>query len=159
MSGPGKPGGFPAALGCERVKRSDRSAGSSRAAQRDDVRARLVELALDPVEALVHRAPLARDQLDEEREVVDAGVALGEQVGLEPLEPADHLVREALDLGEPARDRGRLLAQAVAKRAADRVRQDDLELVRRLREGLDLEPRALERRGDLGRERVAIVHR
>ena len=42
---------------------------------------------------------------------------------------------------------------------ADRIRQDDLELVGRQRERLDLEPRAIERRGDLGRERVAIVHR
>ena len=119
----------------------------------------VLERALDPVEALVHRAPLARDQVDEEREVVDARVALGEQVGLEPLDPADHLVREALDLGQAARDRRRLLAQAVAERAADGVREHDLELVRGLREGLDLEPRPLERRGDVGRQRVAIVHR
>ena len=84
---------------------------------------------------------------------------LGQQVGLEPLDAAHHLVREALDLGQPARDRRRLLAQAVAQRAADGVGQHDLELVRRLRQRLDLEPRPLERRGDVGRERVAVVHR
>ena len=85
-------------------------------------------------------------------QVVDAGVALDQQVGLEPLEPPDHLVREALDLGEPARDRRRLLAQAVAERAADGVGQDDLELVRRLGQRLDLEPGPVERGGDVGRE-------
>ena len=84
-------------------------------------------------------------------------MALGQQVGLEPLEPADHLVREALDLGEPARDRRRLLAQPVAERAPDRVRQHDLELVGGLGERLDLEPRPVERGRDVGRERVAIV--
>ena len=41
---------------------------------------------------------------------------------------------------------------------ADRVGQHDLELVRGLRERLDLEAGPLERRGDVGRERVAIVH-
>ena len=130
----------------------------SAGAERDDVGAR-VERVLDPVEPLVHRLPLAGDQVDEQREVVDARVALDQQVGLEPLEPADHLVREALDLGEPARDRRGLLAQAVAQRAADGVGQDDLELVGGLGERLDLEPRPVERGGDVRRERVAIVHR
>ena len=81
-------------------------------------------------------------------------MTLGEQVGLEALEAPDHLVREALDLGEPARDRRRLLAQAVAERAADGVGQHDLELVGGLSQRLDLEPGALERGGDVGRERV-----
>ena len=97
-----------------------RSAPASAGRSVDDARRAASSGALDPVEALVHRAPLAGDQVDEEREVVDARVPLGEQVGLEPLEPADHLVREALDLGEPARDRRRLLAQAVAERARRR---------------------------------------
>ena len=86
-------------------------------------------------------------------EVVDAGVPLDQQVGLEPFEPADHLVREALDLGEPARDRRSLLAQAVAQRAADGVGQDDLELVRRLRQRLDLEPGPVERGREVRRQR------
>ena len=77
---------------------------------------------LDPIEPLADRLPLRRDQVDQEPEVVDAGVPFDQQVGLEPLEPADHLVREALDLGEPARDRRGFLAEAVAERAADRVR-------------------------------------
>ena len=113
---------------------------------------------LDPVEPLVEGAPLARDQVDQKCEVVDACVPLGEHVGFEALEPANRLVREPLDLGEPARDRCRLLAQPVAQGAADGVRQHDLELVGRQGESLDLEPRTVERSRDLRRERVAVVH-
>ena len=40
------------------------------------------------------------------REVVDARVPLGEDVALEPLEPADRLVQQAADLGEVARRPG-----------------------------------------------------
>ena len=83
---------------------------------------------------------------------------LGEQVGLEPLEAPDHLVRQALDLGEAARDRRRLLAEAVAERAADCVREHDLELVGGLRERLHLQAGPLERRGHVRRERVPVVH-
>ena len=85
-------------------------------------------------------------------------VTLREHVGLEPLEPADHLVREALHLGQPARDRRRLFAQPVSESAADGVGQDDLELVGRLGQRFDLEPCPLERCGDVRRERVAVVH-
>jgi len=42
---------------------------------------------------------------------------------------------------------------------ADRVRQHDLELVSRLCEGFHLEPGPFERRGDVRRQRVTIVHR
>ena len=113
---------------------------------------------LEPVEPLVERAPLTRDQLDQQGEVVDACVPLGEHVGLDALEPPGCLVREPLDLGEPPRDRRRLLAQAVTQGAADGVRQHGLQLVGRQGEGLDLESRALERSRDLGRKRVAVVH-
>ena len=69
-------GGRPAFL--PELPRADRRLGR---AQLDDRRAaRAVERALDPVEALVQRAPLAGDQVDEEREVVDARVPLGQQV-------------------------------------------------------------------------------
>src|SRR5262249_48761319 len=59
----------------------------------------------------------------------------------------------------PARDRRRLLAEPVPQRAPDGVREDDLELVGGQRQRLDLEARPLERGGDLGRERIAVVHR
>ena len=114
---------------------------------------------LDPVEPLVRLFHCAGDQVDEQVQVVDAGVPLDQQVGLEPLEPPDHLVREPLDLGEPARDRRSLLAQAVAQRAADGIGQDDLELVRRLRQRLDLEPGPVERGGDARAGVSSGVHR
>ncbi len=84
-------------------------------------------------------------------------MAFDQQVGLEALEPADHLVREALHLGEAARDRCGFFAEAVAKRTADGVRKDDLELVRRLRERFHLQACAVECGGDLGRQGVAVI--
>ena len=80
---------------------------------------------------------------------------LGEDVPLEPLEPANRLVQEAADLGEIAGDRQHLGAQAVVNRCADLLRQRPLELRRRLGERLDLRPRALQSRLDLGRCRPA----
>jgi hypothetical protein len=85
-------------------------------------------------------------------------VALGEEVCLEPFEPADHLVREALDLGEAARDRRCFFAEAVPQGAADGVRKDDLKLVGGLREGFDLQAGAIKRGCDVGWERIAIFH-
>ena len=80
---------------------------------------------------------------------------LGEDVALEPLEPADRLVQQPADLGELRRDGQRLGAQAVVNRGADLLRQRALELAGGCGEGLDLGPRALERRVDLGRRRPA----
>ncbi len=85
-------------------------------------------------------------------------MTLCEQVGLDALEPPDHLVREALDLGEAPRDRRRLLAEPVAEGAADGLGKHDLELVRGLCERLDLETCALERGGDVGWQGVTVVH-
>ena len=50
----------------------------------------------------VDALPARRDEVDEQGEVVDARVPLGEHVALEPLEPADRLVQQAADLGEVA---------------------------------------------------------
>ncbi len=85
-------------------------------------------------------------------------MAFDQEVGLEALEPADHLVREAFHLGEAPRDRGGLFAEAVTERAADGVGQDDLELVGRLSERLDLQTGPVECGGDLGRKRVTVFH-
>ena len=60
---------------------------------------------LEPREPVVDTFPARRDQLDHEREIVDARVPLCEQVALEPLEPSDRLVQEASDLGQLTRDR------------------------------------------------------
>jgi hypothetical protein len=54
-----------------------------------------------------------RDEVDEQREVVDAGVALGEQVALERRKPAEQLVHQTADLGEVAADRLRFAANRV----------------------------------------------
>ena len=62
-------------------------------------------------------APPARgDEVDEQGEVVDARVPLGEDVSLDPLEPADDLVRQAAYLGEMTGARPEVLAKPVLDR-------------------------------------------
>ena len=92
-----------------------------------------------------------RDEIDEQGKVVDARVPLGEDVSLEPLEPANRLVQQAADLREVATDRQHFGPQAVVHCGADLLRQRSLELRCRLGESLDLCPRALQSRLDLGR--------
>ena len=89
---------------------------------------------------------------------LDAGVALGEHVTLEPLKPPDRLVHEPLHLGEAPRDRGSLFAQAIAQSAPDGIGQHDLQLVCGLSERLDLETRAVERSGEFGWQGVSRIH-
>ena len=79
-----------------------------------------------------------RDEVDEQREVVDARVTLGEQVALEPLEPPNRLVQQAADLGDVTRHRKHLGAEAVVHGGADLLGQDALELGGGLGERLDL---------------------
>ena len=78
----------------------------------EDVASRL--RLLEPLEPRVDAAPARADEVDEEREVVDACVPLGEEVALEALEPADRLVQEPADLGDVSRDGEHLGAKAVA---------------------------------------------
>ena len=111
----------------------------------------LVDGVLDPLEPVADALPAGRDEVDEQGEVVEARMPLGEDVPLEPLEPANRLVQQAADLGEVAGDRQHLGAQAVVHRGADLLRQRSLELRCRLGERLDLRPRALQSRLDLGR--------
>lgn len=106
---------------------------------------------LDARESLVDTAPAGRDEIDEEREVVHAGVPLGEQVSLDTLESAEQLVHQAAHLGEVARDGQDLRPEAVLDRVADACRQRRLELGRRSGERLDLIARTLERGVDLCR--------
>jgi S-adenosylmethionine:tRNA ribosyltransferase-isomerase len=75
-------------------------------------------------------------------------VAFGEQVALEPLEPADRLVEEATNLGDMARHGQDLDAQAVADGGADVLGDRRLELRGGGCKRLDLASRALERRLD-----------
>ena len=102
---------------------------------------------LDRGEAFVDRAPAGRDEIDEEREIVDARVPLGEQVALDVLEPADHLVQETAHLGDVPRARAEVLLQPIL----DRLGQPDLHLRGGGRKRLDLVARALERGVDLRR--------
>ena len=90
-------------------------------------------------------------EVDKQCQIVDAGVPLGEDVAFEPLEPADHLVQQAADLGKAAPDREHLGAQAFVDRSADLLGQGAFELCRGRGERLDLDARALERSLELGR--------
>ena len=84
-------------------------------------------------EALLDAPPAGGDEVDEEREVVDARVPLGEEVALDPLEPADDLVHQAAHLGEVPGARAEVLAEPVL----DRLGQAGLELGGRRGERLD----------------------
>ena len=110
-----------------------------------------VAAGLESREPRVDAAPAGADEVDEEREVVDARMPLGEQIALEPLEPPDRLVQEAADLCDVARDGQDLGAEAVANGDADMRRDRGLELGRGGGERLDLLPRSLERRLELRR--------
>jgi S-adenosylmethionine:tRNA ribosyltransferase-isomerase len=59
---------------------------------------------LDPPEPCIDALPAGRDEVDEQREIVDTCVPLAEQVALERREATEQLVREAAHLGEAAPD-------------------------------------------------------
>ena len=101
-----------------------------------------------PFESLESRidAPPARaHEVDEEREVVDAGVALGEELSLEAFEPPDRLVQQAAYLGDVTGDGQHLGPQAVANGGRHLCGDRGLEPSGGCRERLDLGARALER--------------
>ena len=81
-----------------------------------------------------------------EREVLDAGPALGLELALKALEAADRLRGEPAHLGEVAGDGQHLGAQGVVQRLRDALGQRRLELRRGLGEGLELLAGPLERR-------------
>jgi hypothetical protein len=111
----------------------------------------LLECVLDPAETLVDGTPAGVDQVDEQPEVVDARVALCEKLHLDPLEPADRLIREPAHLRELARNGPRFDADALADGVADPIRERGFELGRSRGEGLDLGSRPLERGIDVAR--------
>ena len=106
---------------------------------------------LNPLEPVADALPAGRDEIDEQAEVVNARVPLGEDVALEPFEPANRLVQQAPDLREVAADRQHFGAEAVVHCGADLLRQRSLELRRRFGKPLDLCPRALQSCLDLSR--------
>ena len=114
---------------------------------------------LDSREALRRRRASRSDEVDEQREVVDAGVPLGEQVALDALEPADQLVHQAADLGEVAADRGTCSRSPSCSASPTRAGSVDSSSAAVCGERLDLPGRARAPRRSSGRPRVAIVHR
>ena len=66
--------------------------------------------------------PAGADEVDEQREIVDARMALGEKLTLDPLETPDGLVEQASHLGDMAGDGEHLGAQPVADCDADLCR-------------------------------------
>ena len=87
----------------------------------DDRAAALGEALLEAAEAVVDRLPAGGDQIHQEREIVDACVALGEVVALDALEPSHRLVRKPANLGELTGDRLRLVEPHFPKGARQRA--------------------------------------
>src|SRR4029079_1050539 len=100
---------------------------------------------------LLDAPPAGGDEIDEQGEVVDARVPLGEDVSLDPLEPADDLVRQAAHLGEVTGARPEVLAESVL----DPRGQARLEAGRRRGKGLDGVACALQRGVEGGRVSAA----
>jgi S-adenosylmethionine:tRNA ribosyltransferase-isomerase len=111
---------------------------------------------LDAAEPLVDAAPPGGDEIDEQGEVVDARVTLGEKVAFDTLEPAEQLVHQPAYLCEVAGDRKHLGAEAVLKCIADARGQRGLELGRGGGQRLDLVARALEGGVHLGGRHAAV---
>ena len=68
---------------------------------------------LDAGEALVHGSPAGREQLDQHRKVIDAGVSLGSQHRLDAFELTAGADAQPTDFGEVAPDRRGFGADAV----------------------------------------------
>jgi S-adenosylmethionine:tRNA ribosyltransferase-isomerase len=110
----------------------------------DDPRGVFGLAALQALEPSVDGAPAGAHEIDQKREIVDARVALGEELALESLEATDGLVEQAADLGDLPADGEDLGAKPVPDRGPDLVRDGRLELRRGDGERLDLGPGALE---------------
>lgn len=108
---------------------------------------------LEALEACIHPSPAGADEIDEKREVVHAGVPLGEQLSFEPFESTNRLVEEAADLGDVTRNREDLGPESVTNGDSYLGRNRRLEVCCRRRERFELCPRALESGFQLGRFR------
>lgn len=114
---------------------------------------------LQPVEPSLHAPPAGGDELDEEGEILDPGSALGVEVGLEALEPADGLAGEPSDFGDVPSDREDFRPERLVQGGADPVRHRRLELGRGLDERLELLAGPLQRRLDGSRLDAALSDR
>ena len=112
--------------------------------------------ALETFESCVDSVPAGAHQIDEQREVVHAGVALRQEIALEPLEAADRLVEEPTNLRDVPRDGEHLDPNAVSNGSAHVFRYRHLELCGGDGERLDLASRALQSSLE-GRDRAGEV--
>jgi S-adenosylmethionine:tRNA ribosyltransferase-isomerase len=102
-------------------------------------------------EPRIDAVPPGRHEVDEQSEIVDTGVALGEHLLLESLEPMDRVVEQPTDLGEALPHDRDLAPQTLLDRLGDPVGKPGLELHGGRGERLDLETGTLERRVDPAR--------
>jgi S-adenosylmethionine:tRNA ribosyltransferase-isomerase len=105
---------------------------------------------LESREPRVDTSPARADEIDEQREVVDARVALRELIRLQSFKAADRLVEEPPDLGNVPCNRQYLGPDRVAHSCADLNRYRALELGRCGSESLDLLARTLESSLEVG---------
>ena len=108
---------------------------------------------LEPLEARIDTLPTRAHQVDQQREIVDPSVPLGEQLALESLESADRLIEEPANFGDMSCHRKDFCAESVPHGAPDLSRDRRFELGCGDGEGLDLAPRTLENGFELGRLR------
>ena len=108
---------------------------------------------LESGQSSVDTAPAGADEVDEQRQIVHAGVTLGEEVPLESLEPSDRLVEQATDLRDVSRHGQHFGAQTVAHCDTDVRWNRRFELGCGRSERLDLVARAFERGLDRTRRR------
>lgn len=100
---------------------------------------------LEPLEPAVHALPPRRDEVDEQGEIVDARMTLGEEIAFEPLQPAHGLIQQPPDLGDVPCHGQHLVAQTVADSRSDSLWQGTFELGCCLGKSLDLRSRPGER--------------
>ncbi len=100
---------------------------------------------LEPCKAVVDTSPTRGDEVDQQREIIYACVALGQQIAFEPLESPDGLIHQPADFGEVPRNGQDLLTQPVVHSVLDLARDRRLELGGSLGEGLDLRACSLQR--------------
>ncbi len=112
---------------------------------------------LEAVDAPLDPAPAGRDQLDDEREILDARLALGREVALEPFEAANRLTREPTHLRDVPGNWEDLGAHALLHGLGESFRDPRLELGGGLGKGLESAFCLLERSFEIGRSNLSLA--
>lgn len=99
---------------------------------------------LEPLEACIDALPAARDEVDEQREIVEPGLPFGEELLLEPLEAVNRLIEQPAELRKASRNHRDLAREPVLHRGGDAVGQSGFELRCGTGEALDLGAGALQ---------------